>query len=212
LTALLEGSEGVFEGHYKTTTTQAELWISLRTAPLYHHDGTIDGGVAIMEDISERAQARQDLEESKEVLEIKTRSLEEAYTALRVLYEQVEQNKKELQGDVLYNVRQLILPYIEKLRVCRTNSDRETCLQVLETNLNNIVSPFLREMTVDHYNLTPKELHVATFVKEGKTNKEIADLLHLSQRSVEFHRDNIREKLGLKNKKANLRSFLLSMK
>ena len=75
-----------------------------------------------------------------------------------------------------------------------------------------IISPFLRHMTLTHYKLTPKELRVANLVKEGKTNKEIADLLHLSIRSVEFHRDNIREKLGLKNKKANLQSFLLSLR
>jgi len=145
-------------------------------------------------------------------LEIKTRSLVETNTALAILFDQVEKNRQDLQWDVLSNVKQLILPYIEKLKVCRTDHDHDICLQVLETNLNNIISPFLRQMTLTHFNLTPKELHVATLVKEGKTNKDIADLLHLSVRSVEFHRDNIRNKLGLKNKKANLQSFLLSLK
>jgi len=205
LTAPFEGNVGVFEGFYRTTTTRTELWMALRTAPLYGSDGTIDGGVALIEDISNRVQTQQ-------ALEIETRSLAETNTALKVLYDQVETNRQEFQSDVFFNVKQLILPYIEKLRVCRTDNDRDTCLQVLETNLHNIVSPFLREMTMGHYSLTPKELHVATLVKEGKTNKEIADLLHLSKRSVEFHRDNIREKCGLKNKKANLRSFLLSLK
>jgi PAS domain S-box-containing protein len=152
-----------------------------------------------------------ELQEKNREMEIKTRSLEETNTALGVLFEQVEKNRQDLQWDVLCNVKQLILPYIEKLKACRTDNDRDTCLQVLETNLTNIVSPFLRQMTLTHYKLTPKELHVATLVKEGKSNKDIADLLHLSLRSVEFHRDNIRKKLGLKNKKANLRSFLLSL-
>jgi PAS domain S-box-containing protein len=211
LAAPLEGNEGVFEGVYRTTATRSELWMSLRTAPLYGRDGTIDGGVAIMEDISDRVRAKQALEESKEALEIKTRSLEDTNTALGVLFDQVEKNRQELQWNVLYNVKQLILPYIEKLKTCRTGNDRNTCLQVLETNLNNIISPFLRQMTLTHYKLTPKEFHVANLVKEGKTNKEIADIMHLSIRSVEFHRENIREKLGLKNKKSNLRSFLLSL-
>ncbi|MBT8489708.1 MAG: PAS domain-containing protein [Deltaproteobacteria bacterium] len=152
-----------------------------------------------------------ELQERNRELEIKTRSLMETNTALGVLFEQVEKNRQDLQWDVLCNVKQLILPYIEKLKACRTDNDRDTCLQVLETNLNNIISPFLRQMTLTHYKLTPKELHVATLVKEGKTNKDIANLLHLSVRSVEFHRDNIRNKLGLKNKKANLQSFLLSL-
>ncbi|MBN2516093.1 MAG: PAS domain S-box protein [Deltaproteobacteria bacterium] len=205
LSAPFEENEGVFEGRYRTTAIPTELWVSLRTAPLYSHEGTIDGGVAIMEDITDRIRAHQELE-------IKTRSLEEANTALRVLFDQVEKDRQEIQWNVLYNVKELIFPYIEKLRACRTDNERDTCLQVLKTNLDHIISPFLRHMTLTHYKLTPKELHVANLVKEGKTNKEIADLLHLSIRSVEFHRDNIREKLGLKKKKANLQSFLLSLR
>jgi len=211
LSAPLEGNEGSFEGHYRTTVSRRELWVSLRTAPLYSSDGTIDGGVTIMENITDRVREHQALEESKESLEIKTQSIEEANTALRVLFDQVEKDRQELQWDVLYNVKELIFPYIEKLRACRTDIDRDTCLQVLKTNLDHIISPFLRHMTLTHYKLTPKELQIANLVKEGKTNKEIADLLHLSIRSVEFHRENIREKLGLKNKKLNLRSFLLSL-
>jgi len=181
------------------------VWCEANMTGLRNSDGQVYGILGVTRNITDRIRAR-------EALEIKSRSLEESNTALRVLLNQVDQNRQELQSDVLYNVNQLILPYIEKLKVCRTDNDRDTCLQVLETNLDNIVSPFLRNMTLTHYKLTPKELQVANLVKEGKMNKEIADLLHLSIRSIEFHRDNIRKKLGLKNRKANLRSFLLSLK
>jgi PAS domain S-box-containing protein len=212
LTAPLTGQEGGFEGPYRTTAAGKELWMSLRAAPLYHLDGSIDGGVALVEDVTDRIRAQKALEASKKELEMKTRSLEESNTALKVIFEQVEKSKEEIQWNVLYNVKELILPYLEKLKTCRTDNDRDACFEILETNLNNIISPFLRHITLTHYKLTPKELHVANLVKEGKTNKEIADLLHLSIRSVEFHRDNIRKKLGLKNKKANLQSFLLSLR
>jgi DNA-binding CsgD family transcriptional regulator len=60
-------------------------------------------------------------------------------------------------------------------------------------------------------NFTPTQIQVANLVKEGKTTKEIAELLNSSTRAVEFHRENVRARLDLKNKKTNLRSYLLSL-
>ena len=77
--------------------------------------------------------------------------------------------------------------------------------------MNDIVSPFARRLSSTYLGLTPTEIQVANFVKEGKTTKEIAEALHSSPRTVEFHRNKIREKIGIKNSKANLRSYLLSM-
>ena len=49
-------------------------------------------------------------------------------------------------------------------------------------------------------------------VRQGKSNKEIAEILHISVRSVESHRRWIRRKLGLRGKAVNLRTFLLSLR
>ena len=60
-------------------------------------------------------------------------------------------------------------------------------------------------------NLTHTEVKVAEMIKEGRTNKEIADIMGLSKRTIDTHRENIRKKLGIINKKANLKTHLLSL-
>ena len=84
-------------------------------------------------------------------------------------------------------------------------------LEILESNLNDIVSPFLKKLSSQYLNLTPTEIQVANLIREGKSTKEIAEVLTISERAIEFHRNNIRDKLGLKKEKANLRSYLLSL-
>jgi len=49
-------------------------------------------------------------------------------------------------------------------------------------------------------------------VKEGRSTKEIAERVNVSTKTVEFHRNRLREKLGLRKKKVNLRSHLLTIK
>ena len=50
-------------------------------------------------------------------LEAKTIGLEEANTALKVLLKQRENDKVELEEKVLLNVRELVFPYLEKLKM-----------------------------------------------------------------------------------------------
>jgi DNA-binding CsgD family transcriptional regulator len=84
-------------------------------------------------------------------------------------------------------------------------------LKILESNLQDIISPFVRQLSSKYSILSPTEIRVAQLIKEGKTTKEIAELLGSSRRTVESHREKVRVKLGLKHKKINLRSFLDSM-
>jgi PAS domain S-box-containing protein len=174
-------------------------------------DGSTLGYRGIVRDITERKKTERALREREEELEVKTMSLEEVNTALRVLLKRRDEDKIELEEKVLSNVKELVVPYLEKLEKTGLNTSQKTYIGILESNLNDIISPFLRTLSSTYLNISPTEIQVANLVKQGKTTKEIAESLNSSTRAIEFHRNNLRNKLGLKNKKANLRSYLLSL-
>ncbi|MBW2143561.1 MAG: helix-turn-helix transcriptional regulator [Deltaproteobacteria bacterium] len=87
---------------------------------------------------------------------------------------------------------------------------QKTFVDIIENNLNDIISPFLQGMGSWDMTLTPTEIQVANFIKQQKTTKEIAEMLNISISTIVFHRHNIRKKLGLVKKKINLQSYLQS--
>jgi DNA-binding CsgD family transcriptional regulator len=97
-----------------------------------------------------------------------------------------------------------------RLKRGRLEPHQATLMEILQSNLDNIISPFISRISSRYLNFTPTEIRVANLIKEGKTNKEIAELLLISKNTVLFHRHHIRTKLNLKNKKINLRTHLLS--
>lgn len=136
---------------------------------------------------------------------------EEKNHALKILLEKKERDQKETQESVLLNVNKLILPYIEEIKMTELDDFQKTYLSIIETNMEDIVSPFSRRMSVKELNLTPRELQVATLIKKGMPSKTIAKIMEISPKTVETYRKNIRKKLGLERKKINLRSYLLSL-
>jgi len=183
---------------------QLEELVSERTAELAKTNAQLEL------EIDERRRAEKTLRKREIELKGQSHHLEEVNTALKVLLKQREEDKKELGENVLSNVKELVSPYLERLKKSRLNTNQKTLLDILDSNLGNMISPFISKLSSKYFNLTPGEVRVANLVKEGKTNKEIAELLYISKNTVLFHRYNIRQKLGLKNKKINLRSHLLS--
>jgi PAS domain S-box-containing protein len=148
---------------------------------------------------------------AEEELKVKSLNLEEVNAALKVLLKQREQDKNEMEDKILGNVRKLVLPYVERLREKRLDDEQKTYLNILETNLRNIISPFAQKMTSLYASFTPAEIRVANLIKDGKTVKEIAGIARVSGNAVNHHRQNIRDKLGLNKQKTNLRSYLMSL-
>jgi len=137
--------------------------------------------------------------------------LEEANIALKVILRQMEEKKRTDKENFLINIKQSILPYLQELGQTEISNGQAVLLKRLEKNINQITSPLIGKLSSRYLNLTPMEIKVATLVKDGVVNKEIAEILMVSVNTITSHRYKIRTKLGLKNKNINLRSFLLSL-
>lgn len=170
---------------------------------------TVIGTISV--DQTARKRAERELTQQEGELRRKSLQLEETNTALKVLLRQREKDQRELERRIVTNIKQLVLPYAHKLKKMHLNGSQANCLEILETHLHDILTPFMGYITSQYPHLTAKEIQIATLVRDGQTNKDIAELMNLSVNTVQTHRHNLRKKLGLKNNKTNLRSYLLSL-
>jgi len=167
--------------------------------------------VASHEEITALKLTEEALRKSQEELIEQKQSLEETNIAMKVLLKQREEDKLELEKKVLSNVKGLVLPYVDKLKNTRLKAKDRTLVEIIDTHLQDIISPLLQRFSNAKILLTPQEMQIAALVKDGKTSKEIAEVLNVSETTVNFHRKNLRVKFGLTNKRTNLRSYLLSI-
>jgi DNA-binding CsgD family transcriptional regulator len=158
-----------------------------------------------------KMQAEQVLRQSEAQLKEQSYQLEEMNSALRVLLRQREEDKRDLEEKVISNVRNLVLPYVERLKKTHLDHRQSTYINILENNLTEVISTFAKQLSASTVNLTPREIQVANLLKQDRTAKEIAEILGLGEHTIISHRQSIREKLGLKNRKSNLKSFLQTL-
>ena len=161
-------------------------------------------------DISDQKKKEEALVKREAELEANKIELEEVNTALRTLLRLREEDKTEFEEKITFSIRQLVMPYLEEAKKIAKDQKAQTFLSIMESNLDDIISPFAEKAFSKISILTPAEIQVATLVKQGKTTKEIAEVLNVSTKTIDRHRSNVRNKLRIKNKKANLRTSLLS--
>lgn len=141
-------------------------------------------------------------------LRAQKKELEEINVSLRVLLKKREEDREAMEQKILLNVKQMIRPYLDKLKTAATPREQDTYLKILETNLEEITSSFTQQLSSAYFDLTPTEIRVAQLTRDGRTSKEIADILGVSDNTVQTHRHKIRKKLGLVKQQKNLRSYL----
>ncbi|OPY02879.1 MAG: aerobic respiration control sensor protein ArcB [Syntrophorhabdus sp. PtaB.Bin184] len=198
---------------FQTMTRHKEghsIYVQASGIPYFDEAGNLLGYRGSCQDITEQKNMMNALKERERELVAKSQTLEEVNAALKVLLKQREEDRKELEGKFVSNIKEMILPYILKMQKGQRDPRVKAYLDIVTANLNEIISPFLN--TIRQLNLTPREIEVASFIREGRTTKEIAQILGVATSAVDSHRNNMRIKLGLNKKKINLRSYLLSLK
>jgi len=187
------------------------MWVSCNVRLVRDATGAPSYYEGTVQEITRRKEAELMLRQREQELEAKSLQLEEINTALRVLLKRREEDQKEFGVIILANLKDLVFPYLEKLGKSSLDELQRTCLKVLTAHLEELRAPFLRDLGRVSANLSRTERQIAGLIKDGHRNKEIATLLGISVNTVLTHRYHLRTKLGLKQKKVNLVSYLKSI-
>lgn len=189
----------------------SQRMISHSGAPIRDKNDAVLGVVLVFRDVTEQRRLDMALQESEQKLRMHARELEESNTALKVLLKQRENDRRELEENILANVKQLILPHLEKLKRNRALSDELVYVDIVERNLNEIISPFSSRLSSKYFGFTPREIMIADLIRDGKQDKDIMEVLNISYETVKSHRQNIRKKLGIYTTRTNLRTRLMML-
>ena len=221
----IQAAQGIDISQDKSTTHFSEylgqkkdgtrIWLEMNISYLRGKDGKPTHSIGISRDISARKEMEEQLQvtydQTEEIVRTQATQLRELHTTVNVLLEQRETFKKSYRKDLTSFIAGLVKPYIDKLKNSGLNKDQLAIVERIEFSLNDAVTPMARKLSSGLSALSPTNLQIALLIKEGKSTKEIADTMNLSSKTIEFHREKIRDKLGIKNKKVNLRTLLASM-
>ncbi len=162
--------------------------------PIKDKDGNVTGSVYVAKNLSEMYKVKE--------------ALGNKNIALREMLLQVEAEKMKIQQSVLSNIDELLMPMIRKFEAGHISARN---IDLFKKNLEKLTSSFGRNISDRKSNLTLKEIEISNMIRNGMSSKEIADESSLSLLTIEKHRKNIRQKLGISNKDINLASFLKNL-
>jgi DNA-binding NarL/FixJ family response regulator len=148
-----------------------------------------------------------ELAEAHRTLRAQHQILQERNITLRSVLATLEEEKRDIRLAILSNIQKIIMPIVFELELAVTGRQR-SYVTLLRQSLQEIASPFYTTLARDHVELSPVEVAISAMIRNGMSTKEIAQLRCISPATVRRHRENIRQKLGLRNRRANLVTFL----
>ncbi|MEE4364091.1 MAG: PAS domain S-box protein [Desulfotignum sp.] len=172
-----------------------------------HKQKTI-GFIGIIKDVSARQKAEKALQKAGDALAEKASELQELNAALNVLLQKREQDIQKFKESIDANYASVVQPVLMQLKNTLSTADQQMLFDVLEKSIQDLVHPFSKTLSDPLHCLTHREIQVSAFIKQGLSNKEIAKIFNCGIRTIDTHRDKIREKLGLKHTRVNLKAYL----
>lgn len=156
-----------------------------------------------------RISAEIELQEMNDQLTMERKALKEANAALRAVLARIEEEKQGIYMDVKTNVDKILMPILHALALDLPRN-KWKYIEVLKTNLEEIVSPFVSNLSKSYLSLTPTEVNICSMIRNGMQTKEIARIRGVSTTTIKRHREHVRRKLGITNSDVNLATFLQS--
>ena len=184
---------------------QAYLWCKAST--LYDGHGDMTGAIETVRDITDYKIIEDTVNKKIEEQEIGIAEVNDTNAALGILLRKRENEKRILEAQSTANIHVIILPQIEKLRKNLNGKNALLDMNLPDESLGEFMSVFVDNLSMNDLNLTEKEIQITNLINEGKTTKEIMEILNLSESSVMMHRYNIRRKFNFV-KKQNLKTYL----
>ena len=159
--------------------------------------------------IATRISADLELQETNRQLAVQQKALQESNTALRIVLARIEQEKQEIHRDINTNVEKILMPILHALAL-KVPAAQKKYVEMLQTNLEEITSPFISQLSLSCHSMTPTEIAICNMIRNGMRTKEIAEMRGVSEATVNRHREKIRRKLKITNQDVNLATFLES--
>jgi DNA-binding CsgD family transcriptional regulator len=159
--------------------------------------------------IATRISADLELQETNRQLILEREALQESNTAMRIVLARIEQEKQEIHRDIRSNVDKILMPILQALAL-QLSPAQTKYLDMLQTNLEEITSPFISRLSNTYHSMTPTEISICNMIRNGMRTKEIAEMRGVSEATINRHREKIRRKLKITNHDVNLATFLQS--
>lgn len=169
----------------------------------------IDAIASLLTEVLQRSAMEEALRGSAKALQRQADEMENKNVALREMLYQIDAEKRQIFSGFRTRADMFVRPYLHKLKNSSTSTEEDRlCVAQIEKGLELLLSEAQDTVIRLADKLTPREVEVCTLIKSGLLSKEIASFLHISETTVERHRNTIRKKLALTKRKVNLTSYL----